>query len=156
MHRRRYSNPISMFNILLIEDSEDDAYLLEQALRRENIRSSMCRVSNGREAILYLEGRENYADRKTCPFPDIIFTDLKMPGMDGFEFLLWLRSHPRCSILPAMVFSSSALETDIEKSYRLGANAYLTKPGTLVALQDSVRKAHDFWIHCKRPRIKLE
>ena len=145
-----------MLNILLIEDSEDDAFLLDVALKRENISSSVHRVANGGEAIHYLEGEGDYADRSTYPFPDVIFTDLNMPFMDGFDVLRWLRAHPKCSILPVMVFSSSTLDADIEKAYRSGANAYLAKPGTLADLQVSVRKAHDFWIHCKRPTINLQ
>ena len=120
-----------MLNILLIEDSEDDAFLLDRAFNREGINSSFRRVHNGVQAISYLEGEGDYANRINSPFPGVIFTDLQMPEMDGFAVLHWLKTHPKCSVLPVMVFSSSNNDSDIEKSYRLGANAYLVKPSSL-------------------------
>ena len=128
---------------------------MRRAFEREQISSKISRVEDGRQAVRYLQGEAPYADRAVSPFPHVIFTDLKMPLMDGFEVLHWLRSHPKCSLLPTMVFSASAHDEDIEKAYRLGANAYLVKPGTLDALQRTVRQAHDFWIHCSKPRIYL-
>ncbi len=144
-----------MLNILLIEDSDDDAFLLERALNREGIGSSLRRVDNGAQAISYLEGNGKFADRSMSPFPSVIFTDLKMPVMDGFAVLHWLKTHPNCSVLPVMVFSSSNDSGDIEKSYRLGANAYLVKPSTLAELQATVRTAHDFWKRCSVAQLNV-
>jgi CheY-like chemotaxis protein len=137
-----------MLNILLIEDTDDDAFLLERALNRDGIVSTLRRVVNGAQAISYLEGEGAYADRNTSLFPNVIFTDLNMPIMDGFSVLQWLKAHPKCSVLPVMVFSSSKNDSDIEKAYRLGANAYLVKPSSLPELQSVVRAAHDFWKRC--------
>jgi CheY-like chemotaxis protein len=142
-----------MLDILIIEDTDEDALLLDRAFNREGIRSSIRRVNNGKQAVSYLEGEGEYANRSTSPFPSVIFTDLHMPVMDGFAVLEWLKTHPKCSILPVMVFSSSSSHADIEKAYRLGANAYLVKPASLTDLQKVVRTAHDFWQHCARVRL---
>lgn len=149
---RRPSIPIDhpVLNILLIEDSEDDAFLFERALKTEGIRGALQRVPNGEQAISYLEGDGAYSDRTKSPFPSVIFTDIHMPQMDGFGILNWLKSHPKCSLLPIMVFSSSNNRDDIEKAYRLGANAYLVKPTSMPELQAIVRVAHEFWKRCAR------
>jgi CheY-like chemotaxis protein len=139
-----------MLTILLIEDSEDDAFLFDRALNREGIESTVRRVDNGAEALSYLEGDGVYSDRGKSPFPTVIFTDIKMPVMDGFAVLEWLKKHPVCSILPVMVFSSSAIDSDIERAYRLGANAYMVKPNSLKDLRKMVKTAHDFWIQCSK------
>jgi CheY-like chemotaxis protein len=144
-----------MLNILLIDDSEDDTFLLQRALDREKVPCFVRNVADGAEAVSYLEGKGRYADRAKSPFPNIIFTDLKMPKMDGFSLLSWLRKNPKCQLLPAMVLSSSAEETDIEKAYRLGANAYLVKPSSMAELQKLVRHAYEFWSACAKVTIKL-
>jgi CheY-like chemotaxis protein len=142
-----------VLNILLIEDSHDDALLLERALNREGISSTLRRVENGAQAISYLEGEAVYANRSTMPFPNVIFTDLSMPVMDGFAVLAWLKSHPKCSLLPVMVLSSSNIDVDIVRAYRLGANAYIVKPSSFGELQTAVRAAHDFWKRCAKASI---
>ncbi len=76
-----------------------------------------------------------------------------MPVMDGFAVLNWLKTHPKCSLLPVMVFSSSNNDGDIEKAYRLGANAYLVKPSSMTELQAVVRVAHDFWKRCAKTEL---
>src|SRR6185436_8265559 len=87
-------------------------------------------VSDGREAIRYLKGEGKCVDREKYPLPNVILLDLKMPGMNGFEFLKWLRTespdHHR--LLPVIVMSSSALAQDVERAYTLGISAYMTKP----------------------------
>ncbi len=144
---------IPMFSILLIEDCDDDAFLLHKALEREGINSPVRRVENGKQAISYLQGEGSYSNRAAFPFPSVIFTDLKMPVLDGFGVLHWLKTHPECSVLPVMVFSASSDGADIERAYRLGANAYLVKPGALSELQRLVRTAHDFWLHCSKTKL---
>jgi CheY-like chemotaxis protein len=138
--------------ILLVEDDEDDAILLQNAFEREGIKRI---VRNGVQCIQYLEGEGDYADRESSPFPNVIFTDLKMPVMDGFDVLRWLRDHSRSFFVPAMVLTSSSDYGDIEKAYRLGANAYLVKPNSLPDLQKFIRTAHDFWKNCAKPTLRL-
>ncbi len=144
-----------MLTILIVEDSEDDAFLLRRALDREGFKSSVQLVCDGRQAVKYLRGEGDYSDRHVHPFPDVVFTDLKMPGLDGFGVLKWLKSHPECKLLPTMVLTSSNEDEDINKAYGLGANAYLVKPGTLAELQKLVRTVHEFWNRCAKPNIPI-
>jgi len=137
-----------MFNILLIEDNEDDAFMLGLAFEREGLRGKIHWVASGDQAMHYLMGTGRFTDRDKSPFPNLIFTDLKMPGMDGFDILRWLKTHPALQLIPTTVISSSIQDEDVEKAYRLGANAYLRKPNSLTDLQKQMRAAYEFWMRC--------
>src|SRR5262252_10484098 len=113
--------------ILLIEDEEKDIYFVRRATEQGTAGHSVYGVRDAEEAVNYLRGKGQYADRIRFPMPNVILTDLKMPRMDGFEFLRWLRRNPDCSIIPTIVCSSSRLESDLREAYRLGANCYLAK-----------------------------
>ncbi len=139
--------------ILLIEDSEDDAFFLLRAFERESSPSELHRVPDGEEAIKYLEGSGKYSDREKTPLPDVIVTDLKMPHLDGFGLLKRLKKDSRWQVLPAIVLSSSTENEDVRKAYRLGANAYLAKPTDTRHLQQVVRTTHDFWTECIRVKL---
>lgn len=79
--------------ILIIEDDENDAMILKVALRRNKVTDPIAIVSNGFDALKYLRGEPPYQDRVVHPFPQVIYTDLKMPGVDGFGILAWLQGH---------------------------------------------------------------
>jgi CheY-like chemotaxis protein len=113
--------------LLLAEDDENDALLLERALRRAGSEFQLVHVSDGEQAVAYLAGLPPYADRGTHPPADLLLLDLKMPRMDGFEVLRWRRAQTTQS-LPVIVFSSSTLERDIHQAYALGASSYAVKP----------------------------
>src|SRR4051812_25757417 len=91
--------------ILLVDDDDNDAHLVERALERVKANVGLNRVRNGEEAIAYLQAKGEYADRARFPFPNLIVTDLKMPLMDGLEFLRWVKSHPVCKPLPVIMLS---------------------------------------------------
>lgn len=115
-------------NILIAEDDEYDAFLIERALRRAAAdRSHIQRVKDGYQALHYLEGTGPYSERAKFPLPNLVFLDLRLPGMDGLKVLEWVRSHPRFQGLPVVVISGSQAEADISKAYALYANSYLTK-----------------------------
>jgi CheY-like chemotaxis protein len=139
--------------ILIIEDEPNDVLLLKLALARSGIKNPVQTVADGGEAIGYLHGTGKYADRSIFPFPSIIFTDLKMPRMGGFEVLQWLRAHPECFVIPMIVLTASRLDADIRRAYEMGANAYLVKPTDIADLQEMVRTAYEFWAWCEKPLI---
>ncbi|MDB6122762.1 MAG: two-component system response regulator [Pedosphaera sp.] len=139
--------------ILIAEDEPNDVLLLRKALAREGIDNPIQVVNDGMEAIKYLQGEGQYVDRAHYPFPSVIFTDIKMPRMGGFEILKWLHTHPDCSVIPVIVLSASAEEKDIKQAYELGANAYLVKPATLGELQEMMRVTYQFWKQCAKPVI---
>jgi two-component system response regulator len=79
--------------------------------------------------------------------------DLKMPRMNGFEVLQWLRENPECSVIPVIIMSASGLESDILQAYRLGANAYFEKPTDFRQLENILQSILNFWSHAKLPPV---
>src|SRR3954453_19290551 len=130
--------------ILIIDDDPNDVLLLKKALTREGVNNPVQMVRDGGEAILYLQGKGEYSDRVKFPFPSVIFAHLKMPRMDGFTVLHWLRTHPECSVIPLIILAASKVDADVKKAYQMGANAYLVKPSNLEDLQSMVRTAYNF------------
>jgi CheY-like chemotaxis protein len=140
--------------ILIAEDDENYAMLLQRALRQTGRTDPVHRVANGREAIDYIAGNGKYADREAFGFPGVLFLDLKMPGLGGFDVLRWMQENPECRVTPTLVLSSSVLERDVELSYALGAHAYLGKPATVDELKRMLRDADSFWAWCVKPSAK--
>ncbi len=138
---------------LIIEDLPNDVLLLRRALTKSGITNPVQVVEDGREAIAYLRGEGKYGDRKQYPFPSVIFTNLKMPRMGGFEVLEWLRHHPECSVIPVIILTASRQDENIRRAYQLGANAYLVKPSSMADLEAMVKTAYDFWSWCERPQV---
>jgi CheY-like chemotaxis protein len=134
-----------IFTILLAEDDEADLFQMRRGLQRAGIFSPVMNVQNGKEAVAYLKGEAPYTDRKLYPFPDILLLDLKMPVMDGFEVLIWVRSNPEMNLLPIIVLSSSDLQRDVDRAYGLGANAYLVKTADTIELGKMLQNLFNFW-----------
>jgi CheY-like chemotaxis protein len=150
--------PIEMLRdterILLIEDDQNDILLLRRVLNREGFGGRVQFVCNGQDGIDYLQGKAAYADRDRYPFPSFIITDLKMPRVDGFQVLQWLRDHPERAVIPTIVLSSSAQEEDVIRAYQLGANSYFLKPLDSCNLQKLVKEICRYWEICRRPSVK--
>jgi CheY-like chemotaxis protein len=139
--------------ILIAEDTETDAELLTIALRTIGVKNRVEIVPDGQAVIDYLCGTGKYQDRGAFPLPSVLFVDLKMPRVNGFEVLRWLRDHPQCSVIPVIVLSSSGTESDVKMAYELGANAYLMKPGNLDDLKAMLRSTLEFWDWCCKPAL---
>jgi CheY-like chemotaxis protein len=122
--------------ILLAEDKDDEAFLLERALKKAAISNPVQRVKNGDEAVDYLSGMGCYSDRTKYPLPILLLLDLNMPKRSGFEVLEWMRKELSLQTLAVDVLSGSSRPEDIEKALRLGANLYLKKPITVESLND--------------------
>jgi CheY-like chemotaxis protein len=138
------------FTILVAEDSQDDAFLLERALRKNNIQNPLQIVPDGEEAVAYLEGTGKYQDRQRFPRPGFIILDLKMPRRSGLEVLEWIKTHPDFRVLPILMLSSSAQHQDIVTSYRLGANTFMVKPSSPQNLEHMVKVIHEYWEMAQR------
>jgi CheY-like chemotaxis protein len=136
--------------VLVVEDNEDDVFILRYAFKDANLNNPLHIVTDGQEAVEYLGGEGKYHDRTQFPFPVLVLLDLKLPLKSGLEVLEWIQGQSFHAELNVIVLTSSAEERDITKAYHLGARSYLTKPpsaGTLrevmTALNDSLitRKA---------------
>jgi len=117
--------------ILVIEDDPNDQFFIKRELTKLGPQVNVTFATDGEQALAYLKGENQFADRNLFPIPSIIFLDLKMPRLTGFEVLAWLKSHDRFKPTPTIVLSSSDLQSDIDKAYMLGANAYLVKPANV-------------------------
>src|SRR5579862_6240146 len=100
---------------LLIEDNEDDVALIKRAFARNKIFNPLQVVKNGNEALLYLQGAGRYRNRDEFPLPKIILLDLKMPGVDGFEVLGWIRQQPELKTMRVIVLTSSNAIQDVNR-----------------------------------------
>lgn len=114
--------------VLLVEDNVHDVILLKHALQKIGFPCFLHVAENGERAKSYIRGEGEFADRTEYPFPKMVLTDLKMPKMDGFELVEWMRADPKLSSVFIMVLSASPLEEDRLKALQLGVNAFFTKP----------------------------
>jgi CheY-like chemotaxis protein len=112
--------------VLLADDSDADRFLTKRILTGSPRLEIIAEVENGEEAVAYLAGKDQYADRQAYPFPDLLVLDLKMPRKNGFDVLKWLRTQS-FNQLVVFVLSGSDLADDIERSMQLGAAAFCTK-----------------------------
>ena len=126
--------------ILLLENEENDVFFFRRALSALDFRGQVRVVENSSQAREYLEGTGQFADRHYYPLPDLIVSDLKMPGQTGIEFLQWLRTHPHYQQIPFVMFSGSALPQDRDIALRDGAHAFFTKSGEFAVTRDRVRE----------------
>ena len=116
--------------ILLVEDNADDVFLMERALRAARIVNPMIVVESGQEAMDYLSGAGNFADRSAYPLPAVMFLDLKLPFVYGHDVLAWIRQRREFESLIVIILTSSNEARDLSRCYALGANSYLVKPPT--------------------------
>jgi CheY-like chemotaxis protein len=133
-------------NILLVEDTEEDALLMKRALQKSGLGKQVQLAKDGKEAIEYLKGVGAFADRKAFPLPQLILLDLQLPQMHGLKVLEWIRAQPEFRSTVVVVLSSSRLKGDIELAYKLGSNSYLVKPPTLDALYQTVGAIALYWL----------
>ena len=131
------SKPIT---ILLVEDDDGHARLLERNLRRGGIVNQLIRVSDGQEAVDYLDRVEPYSDDHRYPRPSVIFLDVRMPRLDGFEVLERIKRNPRLMSIPVIMVTSTDNQREIDRAYQLGANGYVVKPVNMEAFIDRVVK----------------
>lgn len=118
---------LESYPVLIAEDSRDDIWLLNKALRKAAVPCIAHYVRDGEEAIRWLKGVGLYTDRGQFPLPRLLITDLKMPRLDGFELIKWVRAQAQFTHLPILVFSSSDLANDVERACSLGANCCIRK-----------------------------
>ena len=133
-------------NILLVEDNRMDIELTLDAFREARLMNAVHIAPNGQDALDYLFGRGQYADRLAYPLPDLILLDLKLPGLDGFEVLRQIKTAPILKRLPIVILTSSREEGDRALSYDRGANSYLVKPVSFEGFLDVVRQIEGYWV----------
>lgn len=137
--------------ILLVEDNPDDEELTLLSLRKNNLAHEIVVVRDGVEAIEYLFGTGQYANRDVLQVPTVILLDLKLPKLDGLGVLKRLRADERTKNLPVVVLTSSSQDADVIASYNLGANSYVRKPVEFGAFVEAVSSLGLYWVLLNRP-----
>lgn len=132
--------------ILLVEDNPDDQLLALRALQKSQIANEVVVVKDGVEALDYLFGTGNYADRDLSVMPQLILLDLQLPKMDGLEVLRQLRSHEQTQLLPVVILTTSVEEQDRMQSYSLRANSYVRKPVDFGEFAATVQQLGLYWL----------
>jgi CheY-like chemotaxis protein len=131
--------------ILQVEDDANDVILLEHAMKSAGVTNPVQVVSDGRQAIDYLQGAGKFGDREQYPMPCLVLLDLKLPYVMGLDVLKWIRQQIGTELVVVML-TASAEEADIRTAYSWGANAFLTKPSEASKLDDMLRALKDFWL----------
>jgi CheY-like chemotaxis protein len=133
MHRR--------FTIVVIDDDEDDQFLIQTAFQEESDLYQFGFISSGERVVESLHRLEP---------PDLIFLDLNMPPTSGFEVLSDLKKSPDFRHIPVIVLSTSNDDGDVNRSYALGANTYLVKPATQADLTRLASIVRLYWFSLAR------
>ena len=136
--------------ILVAEDDAADVTFLKRAFSQAGINVPLHFVRDGQEAIDYLTGEEPFGSRVDHPFPCLMLVDIKMPKLNGFDVLQWVRGQDELRRLPIVMLTTSNLDGDVNRAYDLGANSYLVKPNDLDDLGRLAVDLQTYW--CKRNR----
>jgi CheY-like chemotaxis protein len=129
--------------VLLVEDDPGDVLMTREAFEDEKVRNELHVVDNGVDALAFLRREGDYAD---APTPDLVLLDLNLPRMDGREVLAEVKADPELRRIPVVVLTTSEAEEDIDRSYALHANAYVTKPVDFDRFTAVVRQIDDFFV----------
>ena len=131
--------------ILIVEDYEDDAKLLQLLLFNCGIINPVRTALNAEDGINYLAGVPPFSNRALYPLPAVVFVDLKLPGISGFELLRWMKSHPELKDIFVVVLSATGDLVSVQAAYSLGANSFLIKPCRPADLENLIVCYPTFW-----------
>ncbi|HWZ26958.1 MAG TPA: response regulator [Gemmatimonadales bacterium] len=132
--------------ILLVEDSAEDAELTLRALKKHNLANRIHHAKDGVEALDFLFSRGAHADQSTLRMLRVVLLDLKLPRVDGIEVLSQMRADPRTKLVPVVVLTSSREDPDISRCYALGVNSYIVKPVEFEEFMKAVSSLGMYWL----------
>jgi CheY-like chemotaxis protein len=136
--------------VLLVEDIDDDAELVRRAFAKGNVVNPLQIVRTGEEALEYLTGTGRYSNRAEYPLPELLLLDLKLPGIDGFQVLRWIRQQPELKALRVVVLTSSEALSDATEAYKAGANSFLVKPIDFNDFVNVTNAIQGYWLWTSR------
>jgi CheY-like chemotaxis protein len=134
-------------DVLLVEDDPGDVLMTREAFEYYKISNVLHVVTDGEQALQFLHRTGDYAD---APRPGLILLDLNLPRKDGLEVLAELKADPVLKVIPVVVLTTSQAEEDILRSYRLHANAYVSKPVDFERFMDVIRQIDTFFVSVVR------
>ncbi|MET0262467.1 MAG: response regulator [Rariglobus sp.] len=136
--------------ILLVEDNPDDLELALRALAKTNLANEVVTVRDGEQALAYLKKEGEYAKRPNGN-PAVVLLDLKLPKIDGIQVLEYIKTDPNLKSIPVVMLTSSKMESDLTKAYKLNVNAYVVKPINFAEFIEAVRELGIFWAVLNEP-----
>ena len=137
--------------ILLVEDEENDVVFMAMALEKAGLTHAFQVAEDGQEAIDYLSGKGEFADRARFPLPAVVLLDLKLPRIMGMDVLKWIRDQPGLDTVVVIMLTSSQQRSDIQRACALGANSYLVKPSNPAGLEEIVALVKRYWLQLNQP-----
>ena len=137
--------------ILLVEDSAEDAELTLRALKKHNLANRILHAKDGVEALDFLFSRGAHASQSTLRMLRVVLLDLKLPRVDGIEVLSQMRADPRTKLVPVVVLTSSREDPDIARCYALGVNSYIVKPVEFEEFMKAVSSLGMYWLLLNQP-----
>jgi two-component system, response regulator len=146
----------SMIDILLVEDSQDDADLALHALRQGKLINTIFHVRDGEEALDFLFCRGQFADRDFEHPPKLVLLDLKLPKVDGLQVLKEVKEDPRTRTIPVVIMTSSREERDLIQGYGSGVNSYIQKPVDFDQFRTTVKTLGMYWMVVNQPPLNHE
>ncbi len=132
--------------IMLIEDNDDHAELITDALNNTIVANRVLRFVNAESALEYLQGDRAVETPEEYPLPGVILLDIKLPGMDGFHMLKKVRQNKRTRRLPVIILTTSRREDEIARGYELGANSYIVKPVKFEEFRAKIIDLKMYWV----------
>ena len=135
---------------LLVEDNPDHVLLLQRAFNRAKLLNPLQVITSGEQAIEYLSGTGKFSNRAEFPMPSLVLLDLKMPGIDGFDVLRWIRQQPAMANLRVVVLTTSDETRDIDMAYKCGANSFLVKPSDFDRFVEIAQAISGYWLWLDR------
>lgn len=142
---------IHNIEVLLVEDSDEDAELVIRSLKKHNLGNNLVHVSDGVEALDFIFARGKFSDRSVGDIPKVILMDLKMPKMDGLQVLKEIKKDDRTKMIPVIMMTSSKEEKDIVDSYQLGVNSFIVKPVGFENFSKAVAEFGMYWLLINQP-----
>jgi len=139
--------------ILLVEDDDGHARLIERHLRKTNPDTPIDRVRDGLEALDYLHNVGSYADHARYPRPHMVLLDINMPRMDGIELLEHLKRDAQLRCLPVIMLTSTDNQTEVDRCYCAGASGYVAKPVNVVSLGEKLQRLGSFLEIVELPEV---
>jgi CheY-like chemotaxis protein len=130
------------WNILLVEDNEDDVLLTQHAFKRAQLPGRIHIARDGVDGLRFLHCETPF---EGVPRPDLILLDLNMPRMDGRQMLARLKTEPELASIPVIILTTSDAECDIAYAYEVHANAYMTKPVDFKTFVHEIQRFIEFW-----------
>jgi len=140
-------------DVLMVEDSPNDAELISRALSKLNIANSIYWVRDGEEALEFIFCTGRYASRIAVAPLKVILLDLKLPKVNGLEVLAKIKADERAKTIPVVIVTSSQEEKDLKEAYRLGTNSYIVKPIEAANFMKSLSEAGLYWLAINKPPI---